>query len=265
MTNDFDSETAKTIILDDENVNVSVPNPFKDLIQVCINLILIIAFIYLFAYTLSGIIISTMPIKKQIAVENFIAKIFKLPSVEISFEEQQRLNQARDKILKLDSNYPKTSNLNIKIVDKKELNAFCYPNGNIYITSSLFKELKNDELIFIIAHEMAHYKHKDHLKGLRRNISNMIVIYSVAFGTNNKQVSTFTEQGLQMSDLKLSRNDEKQADMYASEILLKLYGKTNAGVSVMQKLKKENEFNIEFLSDHPDIDKRIKYIKNYAN
>ena len=47
--------------------------------------------------------------------------------------------------------------------------AFTY-KGNIYITDTLFKHLNSDEMLtFVIAHEMAHYKNRDHLMNLRKS------------------------------------------------------------------------------------------------
>ena len=70
MTNEYDAETAKKIIYDDNNINVTEANPLKDFVQIALKLLLIIFAIYFFVFIVSGIIINTLPIKKQIALEN---------------------------------------------------------------------------------------------------------------------------------------------------------------------------------------------------
>ena len=73
------------------------------------------------------------------------------------------------------------------------------------------------------------------------------------------------DDSLNVTELKFSRGAEEKADKYAIDIMNKLYGNAKAGVSVMTTLKDKNSFDIEFLSSHPNIDKRIKYIQNFSN
>ena len=259
MTNNFDAENAKKIIYDD-NINVTESNPLKDFL----NIVLIIVCVYLFVFIASDVVIKTLSPEQQVVVENFISpsvnpeEIVKLPE-----KDKQRINSIKSRILKIDSKFPKTSNLDINVIEEKQLNALCYPNGNIYITSALYKELKTDEqLTFVIAHEMAHYRHKDHLLNLRRSLSNGVVLILAAFANpNNKQIETIIDDTLNITDLKFSRGVEANADKYAIKVMNALYGNAKAGVDVMNILKDKNRFDVEFLSSHPNLDKRINYIR----
>ena len=266
MTNDFDAEAAKRVIYDD-NINITEANPLKDFFQTVLSLVLILACIYVSVFCISGIIIKSLSVKKQVALENFISPVVDARVAEISSEEQNRLYKIKNNILSLDKKFPKTSNLDIKVIKNSQLNAMCYPNGNIYITSGLYKKLETDEeFTFVIAHEMAHYKHKDHLLALRQNISNIVVIMTLVIANpSGKEIETLAEGGLNLTDLKFSRTAEENADKYAIKMLNKLYGNAKAGVKVMSILKNDEIFNIEFLSTHPNIDNRIKYIKKFSN
>ena len=60
---------------------------------------------------------------------------------------------------------------------------------------------------------MAHYRHKDHLLNLRRNISNGVVLILLSIANpNNNQISNIAESGLNVTDLKFSRGAEENAD-----------------------------------------------------
>ena len=262
MSNDnFDAEKAKQIIFDD-NVNVTEPSPLKDLVSIGINIVLILACVYFSIYFATGAILNNLSIRKQIAIEKFMSSAIKTETIEITEYEQNRLNNIKNNILKTDMHFPKTSNLDIFIEKDEQLNALCYPNGNIYITSALYKELKSDEqLTFVIAHEMAHYKNRDHLLNLRRGISNSVVLIMLAIANPGSETNKIAESSLNITDLKYSREVEERADKYAVEVMNKLYGNANAGVEVMNILKDKNSFDIEFLSSHPNIDNRIEYIK----
>ena len=119
-------------------------------------------------------------------------------------------------------------------------------------------------LTFVVAHEMAHYKNKDHLKNIRHKIAKTIIsiFLSVVFA-NDSAVANATTEGLEMGKLGFSRNYEKQADIYAGKIMLILYNDTSAGQRVLDNLR-ENSYPALFglFSTHPDIDSRIRVLKN---
>ena len=94
MTNNFDAEAAKRILYED-NINVTEPNHLKDLVQILLNLILIIFCIYLLIYTLSGAVLMSLSPEKQVMVENFISPKLNTEVVNISKEEQSRINKVK--------------------------------------------------------------------------------------------------------------------------------------------------------------------------
>ena len=118
-------------------------------------------------------------------------------------------------------------------------------------------------LTFVIAHEMAHYKNKDHLMNLRKGISNAsIIIFMSIVSPNNQEASKIIEGTLSLSDLKYSRSVEAKADLYAAKSLNELYGRTTGGVQVLKILSGQDTGAPEVLSDHPDIQKRIEKLQN---
>jgi len=267
MTSNFDAENAKKLIMDDDNINITEANPLKDLFQVIINLVLLIVSLYFFIYIISGAVLISLSPERQIAVEKFISPKICEKTELLTDKEIQKINAVKARILEVDKKFPKTSNLEINVIKENQLNALCYPNGNIYITSELYKYLDTDEkLTFVIAHEMAHYRHKDHLLNLRRNISNSIVLIVLAVANpNSNDINHLVESGLNITDLKYSRRAEANADKYAVNIMNIVYENAKAGVEVMNILKDKNRFDIEFLSSHPNLENRIKYIEKFSH
>ena len=258
-----DEKRIQALIYD--NTNVTQSNPIKDLIEILIQVCLSVVVIYLFIFFLSGIILKILPLEKQIELENHISSEYKVKTLPISNEEQNRLNKIKELILETDKKFPKTSNLEINLIDnEKEPNAICYPNGNIYITSALYKKLKSDEeLTFVIAHEMAHYKNKDHLLKLRQNIaSSTVIILMCVLSPESQNASKIISTSMTMSDLKYSREIEAKADKYAGKILINLYGTTNGGIEVLKTLSKNKSYMGEVLSSHPKMQKRINYLES---
>lgn len=254
-------ELMKALIYD--NVNVTEEDPLKEFFKVVIQLATYIILFYLLIFCSSGLIIKTLSIEKQIKLENFITNLSQVKTKKITDEEKQRLINIRNVILEDDAKFPKTSKLDIGIIEHEEMNALCFPNGNIYITDKLFEKLDTEEkLTFVIAHEMGHYKNKDHLMNLRKSISNNVVILSLCILGVEQKFTTIVSETLDLSDYKFSKQIEANADKYAAKRLLSIYGNTNGGIEVLNILE-EGKYNIEFdmLSTHPSLNKRLLFLK----
>lgn len=260
----YDYEAAKKLIYDESNVTET--NPLRDLFQICVKLIIILVVIYFGIFFSSGIIISNLSPEQQRKLENMLSD-----SVLNRYEfietpaDAEILNEIKNRIINLDKKYPKTSSLNIHVIKNSVPNAFCYPNGNIYITSALYNKLTDKEMLtFVIAHEMAHYKYKDHLMQLRKNISTASVILFISITSpDNKSTSSMIESAIDITDLKYSRKTEAKADRYASEVLTYLYGNVSGGIRALTVIDKESMHIPELLSTHPDTKKRIKTLKAF--
>ncbi len=264
MEDNFDAEAAK-VIIEGDNINVTEKNPLGELGKILVGLAVILISVYLLIFTVSGVILINLPEVKRTHIEELLTKNCKQTPMEISAEDRNRLEEIKNKILNADPKFPKTPRIEINIVKNNDINAYSYPNGDIDITEKLFEELKSDEeLAFILAHEMGHYKHKDHLMHLRRNIANGATIILFSIFNTNSHINTAASSSFKLTELSFSRQDETNADKYAIDILNNLYGNARAGIKVMEILKEKNKFNIEFLSTHPDLDRRIEYIEKHT-
>ena len=262
----YDAEATKKLLYDSDNVNITVKNPLKDLFQLCVSIFLLIVVLYIAIYIIASVAIDSLPIDKQVFIENLITFDNKNRIIDISDAEKEKLYWVRDSILKVDEKFPKTSNLDIYILKSEQYNAFCYPNGHIYITYPLYKELDTyEKLTFIIAHEMAHYRYKHHLQGIKRGISNTVVIGLLSIlNKDSSVVKDITNSSFNITRLKFSRKAEQQADEYAAKILKSMYGNIQAGVDVMNILQNKYSEKLEFVSTHPNYKRRINYIKKIA-
>lgn len=259
----FDSENSKKLIFDE--TNVSETNPLKDLFQISVKLVLILTSLYFSIFFVSGIIIKTLSVEKQIQLENLFSDSMNISTVSLPKEEVDRLERIKANILDIDSDFPNTSTLQISVIEDKYLNALCYPNGTIYITSELYKRLKTDEqLTFIIAHEMAHYRNRDHLMSLRKNIAGGVIIILLSISSiYGEETSTIVDGMISLTDLKYSRNIEQKADIYAGKMLLSLYNSTLGGKEVLEILRNNSElYELEVFSTHPIIKSRIKILED---
>ena len=263
MSNQNSYEAYKKLI--EDTTNITENNQGKILLKFLLKFIAFIIGLYVLIYILTGIFIHSLSPQKQIELENHISKHIEIKAEELRGEDKDKVYAIRDKILEYDSNFPKTSKLDIKILNSNKYNALCYPNGNIYITRPLYNEINTEEkLAFIIAHEMAHYKHRDHLHNIKNLVAKKTISY--VFQILSPETASFTETilgGISLTELNYSRSVEAKADKYAGRVLVDLYGSTEAGVDVLKILGQNKIYPIDLVifSSHPTIEKRIKNLR----
>lgn len=148
------------------------------------------------------------------------------------------------------------------IIKSKDVNAFAVPGGFIFITSSLFKEVKSrpDELAFVFAHEIMHIILKHPIKKILSDYSSRAV---------GKILNKGGSLGILMNQIitslfknTYSRDKEFEADSKAIKLMQACNYEPSKAISLLGKLKKRPvevpAYN--YFSSHPDIDDRIKNI-----
>src|SRR5690606_1566950 len=93
-----------------------------------------------------------------------------------------------------------------------EVNAFALPNGHLVINSQLIIDAKNqDEVLGVIAHELAHI-HLNHInKKLAKEFGIAIVVNAIA-GNNSEVLAEISQT---IASNAFSRQDEREADLEA--------------------------------------------------
>lgn len=158
------------------------------------------------------------------------------------------------------------------LADAQTVNAFALPGGQIFITLGLYSKLENEaELAGVLAHEMGHVIERHSAQQMAKSqLGNMLV---VAFGSAVADSQSSQQQSMmiaamvnQMIQLRYSRNDESQADLWGIKLMEAVGYDPRAMIQVMQVLKKESgggERGSEIFQSHPNPDLRIEQIKEY--
>ncbi|MES2662817.1 MAG: M48 family metallopeptidase [Pseudomonadota bacterium] len=142
--------------------------------------------------------------------------------------------------------------LNFKVYLKDEMNAFALADGSVRVYSGLMDELNDDELLFVIGHEVGHVVHGHSKKAAQ-------VAYSVsaarkgvaAFGGVSGQIaqSAIGDFSQGVISAQFSQNEEKQADDYGVSYLQKNGRNPQTAVTALRKLGNEGG---GLLSSHPN-------------
>ncbi len=157
-----------------------------------------------------------------------------------------------------------------KALNTDKVNALACPGGFIYVTKGLLKDVTDDELSFVLSHEIAHAAKRHSAKQIEKDqatTTGLLILSSflnkgrISQGSLNTvaAVSTVLSSGY-------SREDERDADITGCHYMVKALGANpRAAVTFMHKLKKTGgempEFMNSIIGDHPTTDDRIKTLE----
>lgn len=237
----------------------------KILIQGCVAVLLIAGVLLLFSRVNWVKRLGTQ--KKS---EDISAKLGDL--IYKSIEESEKIN--KDPYLKkitdslfyglCKTNDIDTAGLKIHLVEKDMVNAFATPGGHIFIFTGLLAETgKQEELVGVIAHELAHIQLNHVMKKLITEVG-LSALISLASGSGGAVV--IGELVNLLSSSAYSRSLEKEADIKGADYLIKAAINTDGIADLMYKLSSQprETDNLYWLESHPDSKERAQYLAEYC-
>ena len=143
--------------------------------------------------------------------------------------------------------------------EKKELNAFAVPGGTILMTTGLLERVKTKAgLAFVLGHEIGHFKHRDHIRGLGRDFAFFILV--AFFGLANTEISS-TNLISPLIAKAYSRQEETAADDYSLQLMKEFYGSAEGAEEFFKEVLKDGSHLIPaILSTHPHPKDRLERI-----
>ena len=153
--------------------------------------------------------------------------------------------------------------ITVYISEEAVPNAYATFGGNVVLYRSLLNELPSEEAVAtVLAHEMAHIKHRDPLRSMSRG-----VLYSAVAALFGSETQMHALAGI--GSLKYSRDMERAADSAAIEAVAQEYGSVGGAVQLFDALEKVQQKyhagnGIAWLSTHPDTRERQANVARIA-
>ena len=156
-------------------------------------------------------------------------------------------------------------NIRITVVDENMANAFAMPGGNIVVYNKILAGMGSyEDLAALLAHEFTHVDEKHTTRSLFRQMGSSLFI-SVIFGDAGSIGNVLISNADNLKSLDYSRKLEKEADINGLRLLSERKIDCNGFIHLFELLKKEVAQTggepSEWISSHPDLEKRIAYIK----
>ena len=145
----------------------------------------------------------------------------------------------------------------VEIDDSDIANAMALPGGLIIVTQGLLDQVESEnELAFVLGHELGHFKNRDHLRALGRGIV-LSLFFAVATGNDVSGLS------IKVTDLALrgfSRKQESDADEFGLALVYTHYGHVNEAWRLFERWDDGDDSFLDvasYMSTHPDSGDRI--------
>jgi predicted Zn-dependent protease len=152
---------------------------------------------------------------------------------------------------------PETEDLqyDFTVIDKDTVvNAFAIPGGHVFVYTGLILAVRNEaELAGVLAHELAHIT-KRH--GIERLLNGKAADFAAGLILGDSSVVKKVVLGLAF--LKMSRNDEYEADSCSIEYLISSGYNPNGMRDFLKMLAERSSWRFEPLSTHPEGEKRME-------
>jgi len=237
----------------DGNVNVSTTHPLAEFAWLAGGLLLIVVAAVLLLGWGSDYAAQHLPPR----FESWLGEHLALPfSGEPSPALQSRLERL---VQSLPPESPlREAGFTIELAETPEVNAVALPGGKIVVFRGLLDKLGSEnELAMVLAHELGHFAHRDHLRSLGRGLG-LTFLSLVLFGPDSS-ISDAAGQLLLDSQSHYSREQEAAADRFGLELLVARYGHAGGATDFFHRFDAEAGSRIPYLlASHPHPGDRIR-------
>jgi Zn-dependent protease with chaperone function len=245
-----------------EGINVGAKHPLSELATLIAGISLTIVVFVVAVFAIIEVVIRWVP-------PGFESRVFgSLWSADAGSErEDPRLEAAAALLGRLESHWEKNPyQLRLAIMEEESPNAFAVPGATIYLTRGLLDSVESEnELAFVLGHELGHFRNRDHLRGLGRGLIVSLTLSALVGGSAAESlpqvVTALTESGF-------APEQERYADAFGIALVQAEYGHV-AGADGFFKRLPDGTADIgdefaSYLATHPVSEARIENLWSLA-
>lgn len=145
----------------------------------------------------------------------------------------------------------------IEAIQSKTPNAFALPGGKVYLLSGLLdKAQSQDEIAGVLAHELGHLEHRDHLRRIIATGGTALLV-GLVFGDVSGG-SAMIIVGNSLFNAHHSRENESEADAFAAQTMAALGRPAKPMGELLVRITGEDDGGpLSILQDHPLSEDRL--------
>lgn len=242
-----------------EHINITKRHPLHNLAH----LLAIVIIIGVIGFVLLGVAADLLSRWISPEMENKIGDTLFNVVAENEIKDDKRIKYLTELIYSLPKQDEKIRlPIKVHLIKSEVVNAFVIAGGHIFIHTALLDTVQSEnELAFVLAHELGHFQERHPVNGLGRSLIFMVAANILNFGTHGA-IPDILSLGSELYLMNYSRKQEKAADLYALERIINRYGHGGHTMEFFKRLEKEEGEGTlvkvsEYFSTHPLSKERI--------
>jgi len=249
--------------LPEHNYNVTPVSPLRELFILLGGLLLIVVLVYI----LLGVGVELLVTRITPQTEQKISSIF-LNKFDLQDDDDEVNVYLQHLVDTMVAKGCVTLPYKVKahlVNDPDTINAMALPGGHILVFSKLLEIVESEnELSFVLGHEIGHFQNRDHLRGMGRSL--VFAFLSTVLRAPGKSVSNLVSRTVRVTESAFSRDQESGADAVGLEILQCDYGHVNGAIQFFEHMPKTLDPGHigHYFASHPEHEKRIRALLHLA-
>lgn len=241
----------------EENVNVSKTHPLAELAWLAGGVLLLLLVFYLVLGVTTDLAVAKIPVK----AERWLGEHF---AGRMHARENDPLRQRLQALLEhLPADSPlRDYTFSVQLVTSEDVNALALPGGHIVVFSGLVEQAASEnEVAMVLAHELGHFAHRDHLTRLGRGLG-LTVAALLVFGEDSA-ASDLASKLFLVSESRYSREQESAADRFGLDLLVASYGHAGGATDFFARVGQKAGSRAPYLlASHPHPDDRVNELQS---
>ena len=252
-----------------EGINVSKEHPLKEFGYLFTGAILIVVVLVTGLSLSAKYLVSYVPFETESALSGYVQdELENMQSLDADQLKIQAYLQDLADQLAVSQNLPEDFKITVHYVDDDLVNAFATLGGHVLIFRGLLQKMPHENaLSMVMAHEIAHVKHRDPLVSLGRGVTMMLLLSTVTGFSDSGFVADMLGQAGMVTSLSFGRDQETDADSEAMHTLQRHYHHLDGAAALFELLiKQEHGYSPPaFMRTHPLTQDRINRIHQKAD
>jgi predicted Zn-dependent protease len=247
--------------LPDDEVNVSGTHPLKEAA-------VLLAGVAGAAFALFVVIALTVEVIVPWIPPSFEVRVFGSSRIadllgSEGAEGDPRVGRVAELLDRLARHWPENPySFRVAVHEESTPNAVAFPGGLIAVTTGLLEQVESEnELAFVLGHEIGHFRHRDHLRGIGRGVAFALVMGALGLGGSGGAAELASLSG-QLAARGFDRDQESDADRFGLALVQREYGHVGGSWDFFERLpgpdgSVEKEI-VHYLATHPLNEERIE-------